>query len=78
MLSSGVAFVPFPPWYSPTQRPACQLTLNVTKPRLFTQLAAKLFATCSNIGLDKGEMFFTTFLMAYKAKETLATQMVKL
>ena len=39
-----LAFVPLPPWYSPTEPPACQLTLNVTKPRPFTHLAAKLFA----------------------------------
>ena len=42
-----LAFVPLPPWYSPTQSPACQLTLNVTKPRPFTHFAAKLFATSS-------------------------------
>ena len=40
-----LGFVPLPPWYSPTLPPDCQLTLNVTKPRSFTHLAAKLFGT---------------------------------
>ena len=37
-----LAFVPLPPWYTPTQPPACQLTLNVTKPCPFRHLAAKI------------------------------------
>ena len=49
LMMMRVAFVPLPPWYSPTQPPASQLTLNVTKPRPFTQLAAKLFATYSTV-----------------------------
>ena len=48
-----LAFVPLPPRYSPTQPPACQVTLNVTKPRPFTHLAAKLFATSSKILINE-------------------------
>ena len=49
-----LSFVPLPPWYSPTQPPACQLILNVTKPRPFTHLAAKLLGTSSKGTLQQG------------------------
>ena len=41
---------PLPPRYSPTQIPACQLTLKVTKPCPLTHLSGKLFATSSKNG----------------------------
>ena len=46
----------------PTQSPACKLTLNVTKPRLFTHLAAKLFATSSTIGLRIAKLKYTELI----------------
>ena len=70
MLSSRVTLVPLPSWYSPTQPPACQLTINVIKPRLSKQLAAKLFAPCSNVNMNYGyvQVLYSMYMDASKVK----------